>query len=673
MSSSPTTTASIALDSQAEAEAERDPEIARALKADIDYQLRLENEILNNLDSCPVSTDRILDHLSNLNAGALGEQTRKHFYNPEVVKAAVCISSTITIPKVNSQYASNERVRNWITDLRQIGAESVEGYALTADLAIGQPQTQPARNFYVVKAPRNPNNATELLHETFVALTTLNGFRADGIPNFACVYAYSKCSTPFIDSATKEVTTWCNSLNESVTYSLYENISDNLGSMGDFCESCDAQSFMQYFMQSCYAIRYGYYKCGWTHYDYHADNAMIRKYSNKPFYIRYPCRNKEGGSGWIWLLSPGGITTVIDYGMSHIELEVQGKRTHFGHCGHSAPLREYGIYRDRAHPMHDVYKHLCMCLAEMARKGNTVCYTKIIPLLKYFNTAEDPSKIIVDQSATYYYLPLNEDTLKLNIDDWIDWVQNNYDCRSFIRTELPIDNSQVLGCGSECFSLTQVLEVSGIKLTVFPSPTTFLELYDIVSHHIALYKMSATQSDREYHAAYVREIITRFPFDLVVVYETKRIGVLFKKLYQPFNYFSLPIYTQDWFNDSVLTQTKTYIANATRFFDAYQRIQLALDVVDFFIVDQKGIKSNVKDTFARFRIDLNRCAPWKKTLTTHLLKQYYLLFPSQRNPPAPSQQIKEIANLERKTINDEMYTKFKWYWITFSSLTVLLK
>ena len=118
----------------------------------------------------------------------------------------------------------------------------------------------------------------------------------------------------------------------------------------------------------------------------HADNAMIRKYSDKPFYIRYPCRNKEGGSGWIWLLSPGGITTVIDYGMSHIELEVHGKRTHFGHCGHSAPLREYGIYRDKAHPMHDVYKHLCMCLAEMARKGNTACYEQnhtFTPVFQY--------------------------------------------------------------------------------------------------------------------------------------------------------------------------------------------------------------------------------------------------------------------------------------------------
>jgi hypothetical protein len=667
MVNSPSSTASIVLANEQETNNARNPEIARKLKAEIDEQLRLENEILDSLNSCPIPTGLLLDRLSNLNSEALGRATHSEFYNPDVVRAAVCISSTITVPRVQSQYASNERTRNWITNLHQIGAESVEGYALSGDLAKGQPATAAAKNFYVVKAPRNPSNAAELLHETFLALTIVNSFRADGIPNFACVYAYSKCSTPFMDSETKQITTWCNSLTQSVTYSLYENIWDNLGSMGDLCETCEADTFMQYYLQSCYATRYAYYKCGWTHYDYHADNAMIRNHSKIPFYIKYPCRN-----GWVWLLSPGGVTTVIDYGMSHVELSVRGKATHFGHCGHSAPLRQYGIYRDRAHPMHDMYKHLCMCLAQMARSGNTQCYDKIIPLLQYFNTADDPSQIIIDQSATYYYLPIDSETQRLNIDDWIDWIQDHYDCRSFIRTQQPMEESPILGCGPECLSLVNVLAETGVIGTI-PNPTTFLELYDIVSHHMALFRQTSVASEKSYHKTYIIQIIDRFPFDIVSVYEIRRINDLFAQLEQPFNYFSYPIYTQDWFNGSVLTQMQRYVSSATKFFDAFQRIQLALDVVEFFTKDQTRINPKTKEAFAHYRVRLQVRTPWKQALVTHLWKQYYILFPRQRTPPASDREIAEVAKLERQTLTSDDHAKFKWYWITFSSLTVLLK
>lgn len=116
-----------------------------------------------------------------------------------------------------------------------------------------------------------------------------------------------------------------------------------------------------------------------------------------------------------------------------------------------------------------------------------------------------------------------------------------------------------------------------------------------------------------------------------------------------------------------------YVSNATKFFDAFQRIQLALDVAEFFTKDQTRINPQTKEAFARYRLRLEARVAWRRALVTHLWKQYYILFPTQRTPRATDREIADVAKLERRVWTSDVDLKFKWYWVTFSSLTVLLK
>jgi hypothetical protein len=228
-----------------------------------------------------------------------------------------------------------ERLRNWFPTVKQIGQESIEGYALRTSLTTDT-------NLFVMKAPRNPRN-DDLVHEALVGFYAMNKL-SHILPNYMRVYGYTKCSPPAIRN--KEAVTWCSSSTPAVSYLITENIRDG-PTIKEFMKDPNTTvfDFLAVFYQLINALNIAYKYYGYTHYDLHAGNVIIRKYSRLIAIPFFGTNDKPIG-----YIATVYVPYIIDYGFSRITVGGIG----FGKIG----LEKFGVTGETAFPMYDIYKIL---------------------------------------------------------------------------------------------------------------------------------------------------------------------------------------------------------------------------------------------------------------------------------------------------------------------------
>ena len=168
------------------------------------------------------------------------------------------------------------KIHNWFRGLKQIGEESVEGYAIRASFT-------PANELFIIKSARNVS-ADELVHEALAGLYVTNTLR-QYVPNFMYVYGYSKCSPPFINN--REIVSWCNSTEgTNVSYLILENIRDSQ-TLENFIVNCSYEDFVKTILQLFSALNMAYRYFGFVHHDLHLKNVMVRRFnSGKPVAVK---------------------------------------------------------------------------------------------------------------------------------------------------------------------------------------------------------------------------------------------------------------------------------------------------------------------------------------------------------------------------------------------------
>ena len=82
----------------------------------------------------------------------------------------------------------------------------------------------------------------------------------------------------------------------------------------------------------------------------------MRKVSDDIFYIPYKTEN-----GLEYVKANGHISTLIDFGMSHVQGTEDNRVLHFGRVGRSS-MDSFGVYKDKINRVIDCYKFLCFCL-----------------------------------------------------------------------------------------------------------------------------------------------------------------------------------------------------------------------------------------------------------------------------------------------------------------------
>lgn len=270
-------------------------------------------------------------------------------------------------------------VKKIITDVRLIGTPSVSGYAMSANLY------DKYKDMIVLKAPRRNEEYTEtaINHELVVG-KVLNSLRSI-IPNFAFVLGAFKCGSPVIRPTKNEkgkIIDWCRG-GAQVKYLMYENISNSI-SLYDYCDDCSLQEYIEILVQIMYALMIAYEEHGFTHYDLHGENILVRtiKESEDGFYLPY-----QGDFVWA-----NKLATVIDYGNAHVYLGKDkissGYKDETGPKGNLEFVSSQ-IYQDHPNAISDPYRVLITTLHYMKSRNKEVFEAAKILLYFFHPEGED--------------------------------------------------------------------------------------------------------------------------------------------------------------------------------------------------------------------------------------------------------------------------------------------
>lgn len=246
-----------------------------------------------------------------------------------------CIISAVLLEGDKNEkysFSERERVTEWFTHLRKIGASSIQSYAMIADIS---PQPQ---GIFVIKTPIKIYN-DGLLHEAMIGITALNTLRRI-IPNFMYTYGYLRCSAAQL--VNKEPATWCNIPDGiDVSYTILENIRDATTLRKIVHDpNLTPSEFLAIMYQLFNALNVAYKIWDFTHYDLHDNNVLIRKLS-KPIALPYYGTQDKVTR---WILS-SYVPFIIDYGDCWVTINGVGL---------GDPDQKFG--RVRPFPMFDVYK-----------------------------------------------------------------------------------------------------------------------------------------------------------------------------------------------------------------------------------------------------------------------------------------------------------------------------
>lgn len=434
----------------------RIPEIAAAQQEGEISVYVTELELLSSHRVCPLSKEESVRILPNISPQELRRNLTDNFTEPATMIAASCIVDALYYP--TNLLTGAEKLRSWIKKVRRIGAESAFGVALAGSLG-------DTADVFVIKSPKDPNDRS-LLHELFVGIFGTNQLR-NYVPNFVYTFGGFRCSPPVL--AGREVLSWCQDTALPVQYVFYENVTNSV-SFGDYCRTCSDNEFLAQYLQVLYATRLALRVCGFTHYDCHAGNVLIRKVIQQVFAIPY---ETEAGNQY---LITNRVAVLIDYGISHIEYQSK----HFGVWG-----RQFlGVNPLAPFPLHTAYQLLLSCAWSMRSNGNMGAYRVAETIFRFFNTAESLERALQSQARISFSLLPVAGIVNATLDDLLKHIRSSL-ATPFLRSTP--GNVTVLSCNEldVCRNLDQVLrDVSETNIDTpvgASSPENFTEMYDVVA------------------------------------------------------------------------------------------------------------------------------------------------------------------------------------------------
>jgi len=395
---------------------------------------------------------KLQKELGSVNPETFRKSIHHNFYDPIIMKQAMCLTSSILYLSSSEKtkmfkrnleevIPADWRIRNWIRNLKKIGEDSSVGIATTGSL-------ENSSNVFVVKAPVSSEDNNEMLHEWFIGIYGTNKMR-EYIPNFAYVYGGFKCSPLSINQSDifdkGNALTWCTGNSRNLDYLVYENIFPSM-SFYDYTENCSFEEYLDKYLQILFSLDMANRLIGFTHYDLHGENVLIRRLTDIPsksygiddnfekFYIPYDLDGKK------YYLKTDAISTIIDYGRSHI---IYNKK-HYG----PYMFFEYGYRPNAVFPLHDAYKLLLGSLKSMIRFQNDKCFEKASEILKFFNQ-NDPPKIIIEKEFDIYFSLQYLEENMVPISSLIEFIEKIFPdiFQKIVATADSLEpNVHILGC-----------------------------------------------------------------------------------------------------------------------------------------------------------------------------------------------------------------------------------
>lgn len=432
----------------------------------------LEQSIVKQTQStCPITSIQQKQHgVFSVQLRQAFEQAAKQYYNIDSVAALQCVIDGIVSRPRNDGISYQEMVNEYFTGAKRIGADSAEGLALLSN--VGN-----ASNAIIMKVPKDPSNKG-LVHELFVGTRSLNQLR-QYIPNFAYVFGGFTCHRPWLDINNKVNSLCTGDGADMAQYVLYENIQPSI-SLRDYIAKCRLPEFLNVYLQVIMALDLAYRQYGFTHYDLHYENVLIRN-DGTGGVIEH--RTEDGKRHFINTAGVG-VATLIDYGMARV-YDRGCKASIYAACNINdkrsyglSDRRAWGIQPDKGYPMHDAYKLLGFCMHEASRV-NPELFRGLIPLYQQFNGKEDPYRAIARQRELLYFLPYVEAWAQVSHYSIAKAIMALYPGQLPFYTATRPGGAKMLGCWN-CPVTTEgsqaVLDL-GMVTTAPKTPVEFYDLY----------------------------------------------------------------------------------------------------------------------------------------------------------------------------------------------------
>lgn len=506
---------------------------------------RKEEEVLVKKGGvCPV--EDISRQLSVLNTDILTDYIRTNFDNPHVMKSMKCIMGGVYFHAFdrNGKVKNAAAVSNWFTNTKQIGSPSSNGVAAIVSL-------RSAKGAAVVKFAKDPKDDDDLVHELFVGMYGANEMR-DMLPNFAYVYGGFKCSPGFIDDK-GEVVGMCSSDKSDVQYVIYEAISP-AKEFFDISTTISAGEYFSTLMQVCLATHIASEMVGWTHYDLHQANVMLReveKYPGQDFYIRYDMGVQ------VFYVKARRVATLIDYGMSHI---IHNGKS-YGHA-----LTRYEVYPNRTSPLFDIYKYLLTTARYLVETPNDAATNVARSFYRYFNTTETLKAAAISQGDVYCVLPYELiEERGLSIPGLLAHVASELPSlfNEYVKIDPAMAPAPLLGCSElACPTDSQIYSDLNVNVGSKPDPRTVMDFYDMVSimeeDDTMELILGFTQYYNEAMSKHIEQLkdLCRDTNDIMqeVIAQSRKLK---SQLFATKT-------TQDLFSDSTLKEVKEYFTNIAK-------------------------------------------------------------------------------------------------------------
>ena len=148
----------------------------------IDNQRLRESEIIKRTNShCPL--EKLDDR--TIRAEDIKKALQEGYGDANVLRSLMCLNNSLAMFPNGTSLGRSHKIREYIRGLRQIGSESVEGYAMVADI---KGKMNEGKDLLVVKSPRRIDAALRAnqIHEYFIGVFGTNRMRSL-IPNFAFI------------------------------------------------------------------------------------------------------------------------------------------------------------------------------------------------------------------------------------------------------------------------------------------------------------------------------------------------------------------------------------------------------------------------------------------------------------------------------------------------------
>lgn len=283
--------------------------------------------------------------------------------------------------KIDIKYIN--QINESITDIKELSS-GVQGIVYTASF-------NKISNAIVIKSPKSEHLNDEVFHEYFVGIFVTNRMR-NYVPNFVWTYGYIKC-LPLLGKNKKEGK-WCErSENEKdVNFIIYERV-DGENLVTAIKNNLDIRYFVSYLLQLLPSLEFASKIFGFTHYDLHAANLLLRNIKSDFVYIKYEK----------FYVKADKIATMIDFGRATVKVNDK----YYGIPG----FERFNHYPDKTNPMYDMFKLIGSSMIYAKDYKNTNIYNFCLLIIKDFFKLSDED--IIFQLNNKWIYAGNDDLGKL--------------------------------------------------------------------------------------------------------------------------------------------------------------------------------------------------------------------------------------------------------------------